>query len=395
MPQNSNRLYTFIGLATFAKLLLNITRRLVYPFAPEFARGAGVGLSAITPIIALNQATAVLGPIGASAADKYGNKPVMLTALAALALGTLLAGTCPVYAALALGLFLSGLAKSLFDPSLQSFIGSSVPYNRRGRFIGITETSWAGSTLVGIPLAGLIITRFSWQTPFILVSVLSCICFLGILRIMPKAKRSAPTKARASFAANWRQILKTPAVPGTLGFAFFVSLSSDNLFVVYGAWLEQSYDLSLAAIGMGTVMIGIAEILGESLTALASDRLGLKKSVFLGGICCCLAYLLLPLLDRGVGPVLAGLFLVFLFFEFTFVTSMGLATELVPELRTSALSAFYAMAGMGRVAGAFIGGFAWSHSGILTISIVSGAGILAGLACLMGAGRLSFGAKGN
>ncbi len=52
-----------------------------------------------------------------------------------------------------------------------------------------------------------------------------------------------------------------------LSFAFFMALGSDVLFVVYGAWLEQSYGLSLTAIGLGTILIGLAEVAGEAITA--------------------------------------------------------------------------------------------------------------------------------
>ncbi|WP_022667646.1 MFS transporter [Desulfospira joergensenii] len=389
MDQTPRQFHAFIGVATFTKLLLNITRRLVYPFAPEFARGTGVGLAAITPIIALNQITGVLGPVGAAFADRYGYKRVMLAALVLAAIGAFGVGFFPFYTTLALCLFFGGLAKCIFDPTLQAYIGKSVPYEQRGRYIGIMEIAWAGSTLMGIPLAGLVIARFSWHAPFLILGVLTVFCFVGILKFMARDKipESQKHPSRALFLSNWKIIMKNPKVLGMLGFAFFMSLGSDNLFIVYGAWLEQSYGLSLAAIGFGTILIGLAELLGEGCTALISDRLGLRRAILLGGVLCSGAYFLLPVLDRGLVFVLAGLFLVFFFFEFTLVTSMGLATELVPEFRASTLSAFYAVAGLGRVSGAFCGGLVWSRSDILSISLISGVCTLLALACLTAGAR--------
>ena len=383
--QNPRQFHTFIGLATFTKLLLNITRRLVYPFAPEFARGTGMGLAAIPPIIALNQITAILGPVGAAFADRYGYKRILLVSLILVALGAFGVGFFPFYATLALCLFLGGLAKCIFDPTIQAYIGRSVPYEQRGRYIGIMETAWAGSTLIGIPLAGLVITRFSWNAPFLILGMLTIVCFYGIWKTMPRDEIPETGKAvsRPSFLANWKIILKNPGVLGMMGFGFFMSLGCDNLFIVYGAWLEKSYGLSLAAIGFGTILIGMSELLGEACTALLSDRLGLKRALVLGGCLCSCAYFLLPVLDRGLVFVLAGLFLVFLFFEFTIVTSMGLATELVPEFRASTLSAFYAVSGLGRVAGDFCGGLAWSSSGITGIAVISGVSTLIAVVSLI------------
>jgi DHA1 family inner membrane transport protein len=85
---------------------------------------------------------------------------------------------------------------------------------------------------------------------------------------------------------------------GTLGFAFFVSAANDNLFVVYGAWIEKAFSLSIVALGAGTSVIGIAELIGESLTATFADRFGLKRSVIVGLILSAACYGILPLFGR-------------------------------------------------------------------------------------------------
>ena len=385
MTPSPPRFYSLILITTLAKLLMNTARRMAYPFAPAFARGLGVDLAAITSIIALNQATAVLGPVGASFADRYGNRRIILVSLVMLCAGCMAAGLIPVYGALVLALFLAGLAKSVFDPSFQAFLGTHVPFEQRGRFIGFTELAWAGATLVGIPLAGMTIQAVSFQTPFLVIGIMAAACFGLIFRLMPRDCPSAavPGKKSRVLLASWKQIMKNRRVLGMLSFAFFMALGSDILFVVYGAWLEQSYGLSLAAIGLGTILIGLAEVAGEAFTAFFSDRIGLLRTIFIGLVLTAGFYFLLPFLDRGVPYVLGGLFLVFLCFEFTIVTAMGLATELLPELRASTLSAFYAVGGLGRVAGAFTGGMIWSFTGIGTISLIAGICTLLALGCMI------------
>ncbi|RLC03375.1 MAG: MFS transporter, partial [Deltaproteobacteria bacterium] len=373
MTSSPKRFAEFITVTTFTKLLFNIARRLIYPFAPEFARSLNVDLSAITSIIAINQATSVLGTVGAGFADKYGYKILMLFSLGMLTIGTFAVGLIPIYSVLVICLFLSGLAKSIFDPSLQAFIANVVPFEKRGQIVGITELSWAGSTLVGIPLAGLVIERFSWQTPFLIIGGLSLVCFFIILKLMPTDKKNTqPSKNNTKIISNFKTIIKDRKVLGILSFVFFMSLANDNLFVIYGAWLEQSYNLSLAAIGFGTVFIGLSEILGEGCTVFFSDRIGLKKSILIGVSLCTCAYFLLPILNVSLSYVMVGLFLVFFTFEFTIVTSMSLSTELVPELRASTMAAFFAIAGIGRVAGAFSGGIIWSKFGLTPICLISG-----------------------
>ncbi len=385
MTTSPRRFFGFIAITTFTKFLMNVARRMAYPFAPEFARGLGTDLSAITSVIAINQATSVLGPVGASFADRYGYKLLMLFALGLLTVGTFAAGFIPLYSVFVVALFLAGLAKSIFDPSLQAFIGSFVPFEHRAKIIGITELAWAGSTLIGIPLTGIILQRFSWQTPFLIAGLLSLVCFGLILKFMPQdpAREEKPKNQPSPLWANWKTIVKNRQVLGILCFSFFMALANDNLFIIYGAWLEKSYSLSLTAIGFGTILIGLSELLGEGFTVFFSDRIGLKKTILIGSTLTAGTYFLLPLLDIGLTWVLAGLFLVFFCFEFTIVTAMSLTTELVPELRASTMSAFYAIGGLGRVAGAFAGGMVWSTYGLVGISLISGGCTVIALVCLL------------
>jgi len=380
----------FIGVATFSKLMLNTARRMVYPFAPELARGLGVPLTAVTSLIAVNQATAVLGPFGALFADRVGNKPVLLLAVALCFIGCVGIALFPVYGMVLAGLFLAGLAKSLFDPSLQAQIASQVPYAQRGRFIGITETSWAGTTLLTIPAAGFIISHFSWQAPFKIVALLTFVCFILLLRLAPARQSDKQTKR---VRVNWKMLLQNKKVAGLLIFVFFMSLANDNVFVIYGVWLENACGLSLAQIGMSTVLIGVAEFTAEGGSALFSDRLGLKRSVLMGTAATAVIYLVLPFTESGIGLILSGLFALFLFFEFTIVSSMSLGTELLPESRAATMAAFFAVGGIGRIIGAFSGGLIWSAYGIQGICLVSGSCSVLALAAL-GVGTRS-GAKNS
>ena len=112
-------------------------------------------------------------------------------------------------------------------------------------------------------------------------------------------------------------------------------------------WLEKRFSLSILALGLGTAVIGIAELIGESMTAALADRLGLKRSL-LGGLAVCLiCYGILPYLGQTLGMALAGLFLIFLSFEFMIVTSLSLFTELLPSARATMMAISLAAAGIG------------------------------------------------
>jgi DHA1 family inner membrane transport protein len=361
-----------VAAATLCRLILNTARRFAYPFAPVLSRGLGVSLPAITLIIAANQISALIGMLFGPLADRLGYRLMMLVGLGMLAAGMLAGGFLPYYGVVFLALLMAGLGKSIFDPALQAYVSARVPYERRGLFIGMLEFSWAGSTLIGIPAFALLIDGLGWRAPFFVGGGLGLIGMVGLgLLIPPPQRTDGLTHRQISFTDNWRQLARARPALGILGYAFWVSAANDNLFVIYGAWLEQRYSLSIVALGLGTAGIGVAELAGESLTALWADRIGLKRALTLGLVLTLAGYALLPVIGRNLFVTMTGLFVLFLSFEFTLVTSLSLSTEVLPGARATMMSAFFAAAGLGRVGGALLGGQVWLAGGIWAIALVS------------------------
>jgi len=372
--------------AILCRLLLNTARRFAYPFAPVLSRGLEVPLTAVTSLIAVNQATAILGVGLGPIADRFGYRRMLISGMAMLAAGMLAAGFWPGYYTVMAALFLAGLGKCVFDPAIQAYISRKIDYQRRGMAIGFLETSWAGSTLIGIPIVALLISRMDWQAPFYLLGGLGFAGMLALIFIFPNNSRpkSEVSKTGTLWQA-WPQLVKNPSALGALGYAFLISVANDNLFVVYGAWLEQSFQVSIIILGIGTAVIGVAELCGEGLTVLISDRIGLRRSVSFGLTMTILCYGLIPLCKQNLLMALGGVFTLFLAFEFAIVTSMSLCTEILPRYRATMMSAFFAAAGAGRVIGALLGGYFWMVGGIWLTGIVSsGITLLAFLSLLLG-----------
>jgi len=288
-----------VTVATSARLLMNTSRRFVYPFAPELGRGLGVPLTSITSLVAINQLTGILSPFFGPLSDRWGYRVMMLLGLGVLAAGMLAGGILPFYGVVLLALFLAGVGNSIFTPAIGAYVGENVPYERRGLVIGLMEIGWAGSSLIGIPVAGFFIAEFGWRAPFFILGGLGLlgVALLGFL--IPKEQHHAyQSPTLVNFRQAWIQLRREKAAMGILAYGFFFSMANDSLFVVYGAWLEDSFALGLVSLGLATTVIGVAELFGEVLTATVADRLGLKRAVVIGLILTSLSYLLLPVIGQ-------------------------------------------------------------------------------------------------
>ncbi len=361
---NRNGFFPKVGAVVFSRVALNTARRFAYPFAPALSRGLDVPLSAVTAAIGVNQATGIIGMIFGPLSDRLGYRLMMLVGMGMLVIGMFAAGFLPMYATVLAALFLAGLAKNIFDAALQAYVGEQVPFEKRGMVIGLLELAWAGSTLIGIPVMGVVIDRLGWHAPFLVLGGTGVLGLIIIAIVIPRDRPQANRESTPGFWELWHTLAQSKPALGALGFAFFFSMANDALFVVYGAWLETAFGLSILAIGASTGVIGVAELIGEIITVSLADRFGLKRLILLGACLTALGNALLPLFGVSLPLALCGLFIVYICFEFTFVSYLSLSTELVPGARATMMSGLFATAGLGRFIGAWGGGWLWTTGGI-------------------------------
>jgi DHA1 family inner membrane transport protein len=370
--QSRAQLILKIGVVVICRLVLNTARRFAYPFAPALSRGLGVSLTAITSLIAVNWATSLLGIIVGPIGDRIGYRKMMIMGMVLLGIGMLAGGFFPFYAVMIFALFLAGMGKISFDPAVQAYVSERVPYRRRGTAIGFLEVSWAGSTLLGIPLIALLIDNVGWRAPFFAMGLIGILGALAVALFFPGNEKAISQAAPGQSYKNMLQTLvKDKLSMGAMAYVFFFSVAIDNLFVIYGAWLEKAFDVGIVVLGLGTAVIGVAELIGEIMVATFSDRFGLKRGITLGVMLCIMTYVLLPFISQSFYLALAGLFIHFLFFEFTIISSVALCTELRPEMRATMIAGFFAAAGLGRIVGALGGGPVWLYGGIVATGMVS------------------------
>lgn len=371
-----------------ARTALNLQFRIVYPFLPAIGRGLGVSLETASLLLTVRSAVSVASPFFGVLADRLGRRTLMLAALATLALAALVmalgGGPGPLGFRLALLAFaLFGFSKSGFDPAMQAYVGDAVPYARRGRVMGLLELPWSLSWFIGVPLCGVLIARFGWRSPFWLTALAGLGGLLAIWRLCPACGVAQPGAARPAAATSgvpWRAILRAslPALAVTL----LLLLAMENVFIVYGAWLESEFGLATATIGAVSVAISLAEMLAEGLSAGLVDRLGKRRAVLGGFVLLLLALLLLPRLSGALATALAGMALFIFAFEFTVVSFVPLISEVMPSARGPVLALNVAAMSVGRLVATLTAPRLWAAGGLSANALASGVMLAAGILIL-------------
>ena len=210
-------------------------------------------------------------------------------------MGAAICAALPFYAAFLAAFVTFGFAKAIFDPTMQAYIGDRVPYERRGRVMGITELSWSAAWLLGVPSAGWLIARVGWQAPFALLAVLGVAGLLLIAWLLPY---DAPTVAHDHATFQLGAVIRNRNVMASFCAGFLIILANEVTFIVYGAWMESRFGLSVVSLGVASIVIGLAEAVGEFGSAAFVDRLGKRRAVLIGLAMLAITYGVLPMLGQ-------------------------------------------------------------------------------------------------
>jgi predicted MFS family arabinose efflux permease len=285
--------------------------------------------------------------------QRFGQRRMVFLPLATFALSCALMAVAPTFGAVLVLCVTLGIAKSMFDPQMQLFIGEQVPYDKRGTVIGIVELSWALSWAIGVPVFGYLVSRVSWWSPFLLMGLVAA---LGAAAVWATARNVMhAADATIAFSLNtWRSVWRNPKARWFLLFMVGITIAAQLPYLVYPLWMQRQFKLSIEALGIASIVIGVADFVAEVLVVGLVDRIGKRRSVLIGGVFYALAYVLFWALQGTLAGMLVALFCIYLGFEFTLVASLPIASEMVPEARATMMGFFTAASSVGRIVGSLV-----------------------------------------
>jgi len=358
----------------FSRLVLNLAVRVTYPFLPAIARGLDISFQQAGLLVAARHCVGLTGALWGVVSERKGYLWGMMIGLTTLLLGSFTVSLSRGFTFALVGFVLIGISKPVYDPSVQAFVSSRIPYAKRAKALGILEASWAGSWLLGVPLSGLLIAHFGWHSPFSLISG------AALLAIFLTSRLKDVTSTNQASAKNAEQNLSAPSEAPLgkvgpiliLGVSLLMVFANENMVIVYGAWLEEQFHLQVRELGFFSILVGMAELGGELTVVALVDRIGKRKAILGGLTLTGLSYLALPFCQSSIYMALAGLACMFYLFEFTIVSIFPYVSEMVPAQRGKWLAFNYTALVIGRLCGALSGPWLWQRSmNILFLVIVS------------------------
>lgn len=360
--------------ATLSKTVASSALRTPYPFIGTISKGLGTSVGQLGSILGLAELLGLFTVGIGRSLDRGFHRRWLTIGMGGVALGsTVIAGTRNLVG-FGIGFGLISLGIALFSTAGHAWIGSTVSYSVRGRAIGLFETSWAAALLIAAPAFGLLIALTTWWAPFVSLAVLSTAAVAWLYRAIP-ARTITTTIADEASQKSHTKLRLTKRIFLTLLSSFLITFSAILVFAVYGAWWEDSFGLSTRVIGVLSVTIGVAELIASGSTVRITDRWGKRTSVLRGSALMMAGIAFVALRPSVTFAGVAAVVIVFLGFEFAFVSLLSVLSEVGGEQRGAVVGIDHALTTVGRASAAALSTALYEVHGIRLNGLIA-------LACL-------------
>ncbi len=159
---------------------------IMMPLGPQLTAEFGISDSQFAALVSsYSLAAAFAGLTAATFIDRFSRKRLLLSLYAGFAVATLACGLAPTYASLVVARVAAGLFGGVLSALIQTAVAEVVPFERRGRAMGIVMSAFSISTVAGVPLGLALAARFGWHAPFLTVAGASVIVGISAAYTLP------------------------------------------------------------------------------------------------------------------------------------------------------------------------------------------------------------------
>jgi predicted MFS family arabinose efflux permease len=235
-----------------------------------------------TAVSAYAFSAGIAGFLTAGFADRFDRKRLLLFFYMGFVLGTLWCGLANSYPTLLAARIVTGLFGGVIGSVLMAIITDLFELNQRGRVMGVVQSAFAASQVLGLP-AGLYLSNHgSWHTPFLAIAAFGVVGGAIILFGLKPVADHLKVKQERSPLAHLLHTISEPRF--TLAFiAASILPTGGYMLMPFGsAFSVNNLGISLTDLPTIYLVTGLCTIFFAPLIGRMTDKIG-RMPVFLFG----------------------------------------------------------------------------------------------------------------
>jgi predicted MFS family arabinose efflux permease len=367
---------------SFAAFASGLSLRVADPLLPRLAADFDVSLGAASYVItafaiAYGLSQLFFGPLG----DRFGKLLVVAWGCVACTVTAALCALAPSFSLLLVARLLAGATAAAVTPLSMAWIGDVIPYDQRQPVLAKFLIGQILGLSAGVMVGGFAADHLSWRVPFFGITLLFAIIAIVLFSLNRRLPAYAKTVYKAEgnvlarMASEFGQVLGKPWARVVLLTVFLEGGFLYGAFAFIASHLHRVYGISLSTAGSIVMLFGFGGLLFATASKMLVRRLGEAGLTRWGGV-----FVALWLFVIAVAPVwwwaIPGCFIAGLGFYMLHNTLQTNATQMAPQRRGAAVSAFASCFFLGQSMGVGLAGVLVERLGTGAVIAAGACGVL-------------------
>ncbi len=227
-------------------------------------------------ISSYNFAAAISGLVLGFFSDRFDRKILLMISLLGFILGTFCCSLSSSYFSLTFFRLVTGAFGGLMNGVIFALIADLVPFERRGKAMGIVMSSFSIASVVGVPLGMAISDSFHWSKTFLFIALFSVLILIYALYTFPnvevkkKSVEKSYLEAIVSIVSRW-EYLRSFAFIFLVSGSLFLLIPFLSPYAVKNMMIETTHLKYMYLVG-GLLTVVTARVIG-----VLTDRYGALK----------------------------------------------------------------------------------------------------------------------
>lgn len=130
----------------------------------------------------------LMGLLSAMFTDRFDRRSLLLFTVGGFTIGTFVCGIVDHFPLLLIARGLTGAFGGVTGGIIFSIVGDVVPFERRGKAMGVITASFSFASIAGIPFGLWLATHYHWHLPFLFFGIFSSVAFIAAWKMIPPLK---------------------------------------------------------------------------------------------------------------------------------------------------------------------------------------------------------------
>lgn len=241
------------------------------------------------------------GLLAAGFADRYDRKKLLLLFYVGFLLGTLLCGLAKSYEFLLFARLITGVFAGVLGSTVFAITTDLFSYALRGRVMGVLQTSFAASNVLGIPLGLFLANRWGWNAPFLLIVAVGVPVGVVVSYFLKPIDKHLSLHPDRSPLHHFIHTLSTGRYVQGFVATGLMATGGFILMPYMSAFSVHNLGIAMTQLPMVYVITGVCSVVAGPLIGRASDAVGKFRTFFFG--CMVTIVMVIIYTNMGVTPI--------------------------------------------------------------------------------------------